>query len=328
MAEPAPGEIQAAGAVLWRARAGGIETALVHRPRYDDWSFPKGKSLPGEHVLLTAVREVEEETGVRVALGRRLGSQSYLADGKPKRVEYWAARPVSPERFTPNDETDALTWLPLAAARERLSYPRDHVMLDAFAAGPLDTAPVILLRHASAVAKKDWRQAGNSDLARPLSERGQAQAAALAGLLGCFAPAQVISSAAERCLATITPYAERAGVPVTVEPAFTVDSASAHGGDDWAETPAARSRVAGVVTAARPAVICAHRQNLSWLLAQVCAAISAPVPEGPALHRAAFWVLQVGGRRLASAEQHRVEAEQHRVEAEPHEGFPGVVAPG
>jgi len=321
MAEPAPGEIQAAGAVLWRARAGGIETALVHRPRYDDWSFPKGKSLPGEHVLLTAVREVEEETGVRVALGRRLGSQSYLADGKPKRVEYWAARPVSPERFTPNDETDALTWLPLAAARERLSYPRDHAMLDAFAAGPLDTAPVILLRHASAVAKKDWRQAGNSDLARPLSERGQAQAAALAGLLGCFAPAQVISSAAERCLATITPYAERAGVPVTVEPAFTVDSASAHGGDDWAETPAARSRVAGVVTAARPAVICAHRQNLSWLLAQVCAAISAPVPEGPALHRAAFWVLQVGGRRLASAEQ-------HRVEAGPHEGFPGVAAPG
>jgi len=328
MAEPAPGEIQAAGAVLWRARAGGIETALVHRPRYDDWSFPKGKSLPGEHVLLTAVREVEEETGVRVALGRRLGSQSYLADGKPKRVEYWAARPVSPERFTPNDETDALAWLPLAAARERLSYPRDHAMLEAFAAGPLDTAPVILLRHASAVAKKDWRQAGHADLARPLSERGGGQAAALAGLLGCFAPAQVISSAAERCLATITPYAERAGVPVTVEPAFTVDSASAHGGDDWAETPAARSRVAGVVTAARPAVICAHRQNLSWLLAQVCAAISAPVPDGPALHRAAFWVLQVGGRRLASAEQHRVEAEQHRVEAEPHEGFPGVVAPG
>ena len=83
MAEVATGEILAAGAVLWRARADGIETALVHRPRYDDWSFPKGKSLPGEHVLLTAVREVDEETGVRVALGRRLGSQSYLADGQP-----------------------------------------------------------------------------------------------------------------------------------------------------------------------------------------------------------------------------------------------------
>ena len=314
--------------MVWRARAGGTETALVHRPRYDDWSLPKGKSLPGEHVLLTAVREVEEETGVRVALGRRLSSQSYLANGEPKQVEYWAARPVSPERFAPNDEVDALAWLPLAAAREQLSYPRDHAVLDMFTAGALDTAPVILLRHAGAVGKREWRQAGHDDLSRPLSDRGREQAAALAELLRCFAPARVISSTAERCLATVTPYAERAGVPVTVEPAFTVDSASAHGGDDWAETPAARSRVAGVVTAARPAVICAHRQNLSWLLAQVCAAISAPVPEGPALHRAAFWVLQVGGRRLASAEQHRVEAEQHRVEAEPHEGFPGVVAPG
>src|SRR5689334_23930044 len=105
MADAVTGEVQAAGAVLWRARAGGTETALVHRPRYDVWSFPKGKSLPGEHVLLTAVREVEEETGVRVALGRRLGSQSYLAEGKPQRGEYWAGRPVSPQRFAPNDET-------------------------------------------------------------------------------------------------------------------------------------------------------------------------------------------------------------------------------
>jgi len=322
MAEAANGEIQAAGAVLWRARAGGTETALVHRPRYDDWSFPKGKSLPGEHVLLTAVREVEEETGVRVALGRRLGPQSYLADGQPKRVEYWAARPVSPERFAPNDEVDALAWLPLAAAREQLSYPRDHAVLDTFTAGPLDTAPVILLRHASAVAKKEWRQAGHADLSRPLSDRGQAQAAALAGLLGCFAAAQVISSAAERCLATVTPYAERAGVPVTAEPAFTVGGiTSGHGEGDWTETPAARSRITEAVTAARPVVICAHRQNLSWLLAQVCAAISAPVPDGQPLPRGAFWVLQVGGRRLASAEQ-------HRAEAGPHGGFRGVVPPG
>jgi 8-oxo-dGTP diphosphatase len=322
MAEVATGEILAAGAVLWRARAAGVETALVHRPRYDDWSFPKGKSLPGEHVLLTAVREVEEETGVRVALGRRLGPQSYLADGQPKRVEYWAARPVSPERFAPNDEVDALAWVPLAAARGQLSYPRDHAVLDTFTAGPLDTAPVILLRHASAVAKKEWRQAGHADdLSRPLSDRGRAQAAALAGLLGCFAHARVISSAAERCLATVTPYAERAGVPVTVEPSFTVDGTNPDHDDRWAETPGARWRITEAVTAARPVVICAHRQNLSWLLAQVCAAISAPVPDGPPLHRGAFWVLQVGGRRLASAEQ-------HRVEAGPHGEFQGDAPPG
>ena len=86
-------EIRAAGAVLWRPGADGPEVALVHRRRYDDWSLPKGKSLPGEHVLLTAVREVAEETGVRVVLGPRLPSTHYQQHGnRPKTVDYWAAK--------------------------------------------------------------------------------------------------------------------------------------------------------------------------------------------------------------------------------------------
>src|SRR5438445_10541172 len=138
---------------MWRLRERRYQTALVHRRRYYDWSFPKGKSMPGEHVLLTAVREVEEETGVRAALGRRLPSQSYPVDGQLKRVEYWAARPVSPERFTPGDEVDALAWLPLPAARERSGYPRDVAVLDSFTTRPPDRAPVILPRHASAIGQ-------------------------------------------------------------------------------------------------------------------------------------------------------------------------------
>jgi 8-oxo-dGTP diphosphatase len=309
MADAATGEIRAAGAVLWRARAGGIETALVHRPRYDDWSIPKGKSLPGEHVLLTAVREVEEETGVRAALGRRLPSQCYLAEGQPKRVEYWAARPVSAERFTPNDEVDDLAWLPLPAARERLSYPRDVSVLDAFTTGPADTAPVILVRHGAAIARKAWRQAGHADdLARPLSDVGHEQARALSELLSTFAPARVISSAARRCLDTVTPYAERAGVPVLPEPVFTVDStAQDHSEADWTATRDARLRIAEVTRSRRPVIICAHRQNLSWMLAEACETAGAPVPEGPPLHRGAFWVLQLGGGLLVSAEQHQAE---------------------
>jgi 8-oxo-(d)GTP phosphatase len=310
MADAVDGEIRAAGAVLWRARAGGIETALVHRPRYDDWSFPKGKSLPGEHVLLTAIREVEEETGVRPALGRRLASQRYPVDGQPKRVDYWAARPVAGERFTPDDEVDALAWLPLPAARERLSYPRDVAVLDSFTAGPADSAPVILLRHAIAVGEKAWRKAGHpDDQGRPLAGQGREQALALAGLLGAFAPAQVISSAARRCLDTVVPYAERAGVPVGAEPAFTVDStATAHGDPGWTASQDARRRITEAARSRRPVIICAHRQNLPWLLAQACEAAGAPVPDGPPLQHGAFWVLQMAGGRLASAEQHQAEA--------------------
>lgn len=310
MADAAPGEIRAAGAVLWRARTGGLEAVLVHRPRYDDWSFPKGKSMPGEHVLLTAVREVEEETGVRPALGRRLASQRYDVDGQPKRVDYWAARPLSAERFTPGDEVDALAWLPVPAARERLTYPRDKALLDSFAAAPADSAPLILLRHGSAVGKKAWRKAGHTDdRARPLSGQGRVQAKMLTELLGAFAPARVISSPAVRCVATVAPYAERIGVPVACEPAFTVDStAPSHGQADWAPTQDAHRRITEAARSRRPVIICAHRQNLPWLLAEACAAVGVPVPDGTPLRRGAFWVLQMAGGRLASAEQHQAEA--------------------
>src|ERR1700756_2390495 len=132
MADPEPGEVRAAGAVIWRAGAQGIETVLVHRPRYDDWSFPKGKPMPGEHLLLTAVREVAEEAGVRVALGRGLPSTDYITEGRPKQVDYWAPRPVSPDAFAPGHEVDAMAWLPLADAAGQLSYAHDLAVLEGF----------------------------------------------------------------------------------------------------------------------------------------------------------------------------------------------------
>ena len=90
----ANGVIRAAGALVWRPSGQGLEVAVVHRRRYDDWSFPKGKRERGEHVLMTAVREVAEETGVRVILGRPLSAALYERAGRPKRVDYWAGRPA------------------------------------------------------------------------------------------------------------------------------------------------------------------------------------------------------------------------------------------
>jgi 8-oxo-(d)GTP phosphatase len=300
-------EVRAAGAVVWRDGAQGIETALVHRPRYDDWSIPKGKAMPGEHVLLTAVREVAEEAGVRVALGRRLPTTHYVTEGWPKRVDYWAGRPVSPEAFSPGTEVDALRWLPLAAAARQLTYGRDVTVLDAFAAGPAATTPVVLLRHAEAISRKTWRKAGHDDdLTRPLSARGQADAHVLGQVLRCFAPGRVVSSGAQRCLATVRPYAALTGAVVETEPELTIGGSTAEpAGPEWAATDGAREGVAKLVTAGQPVVICAHRQNLPWLLAHACATLGAPVPDGPPLRKGAFWVLQAGAGQLVTAEQHQ-----------------------
>jgi 8-oxo-(d)GTP phosphatase len=220
----ANGVIRAAGALLWRPSGRGPEVALVHRPRYDDWSFPKGKRERGEHVLMTAVREVAEETGLRVILGRPLSAATYERNGRPKRVDYWAGRPAVGgwATFRPNDEVDQLAWLPVPSARGRLSYPHDAAMLDEFAAGPADTVPFVLLRHASAVAKDGWP---GEDRDRPLDASGADESERLAALLSCYGASRVISSPAERCVATVRPYAALTGVPLAIEPGFTAGPA-------------------------------------------------------------------------------------------------------
>lgn len=129
--EPAdePFEVLAAGCVLWRRRAGGVEVALIHRPKYDDWSHPKGKLHQGESPAEAAVREVLEETGMRCVLGARLSTARYVARGRPKAVDYWAAE-ATDGRFQPNGEVDRLLWLPPRQARPHLTHPIDRPLLD------------------------------------------------------------------------------------------------------------------------------------------------------------------------------------------------------
>ncbi|MGW0879685.1 NUDIX hydrolase [Streptomyces sp. NPDC002671] len=124
--------VRAAGCVLWRRSpvSGDLEVCLVHRPRYDDWSHPKGKLKRGEDALAGALREVTEETGYTAAPGAELPAMHYVANGRPKQVRYWAAEAVS-GHFTPNAEVDRILWLSPAAARERLTQPRDRDLVDA-----------------------------------------------------------------------------------------------------------------------------------------------------------------------------------------------------
>ncbi|NBM19760.1 NUDIX hydrolase [Streptomyces sp. GC420] len=127
--------VRAAGCVLWRRSPydENIELCLVHRPKYDDWSFPKGKLKRGEDPLAGAVREVREETGMECVPGVPLPTCRYVANDRPKEVRYWAAEAVSGS-FGANDEVDRVLWLAPVAARHRLTHPRDRALVDALLA--------------------------------------------------------------------------------------------------------------------------------------------------------------------------------------------------
>ncbi|NDU76850.1 NUDIX domain-containing protein [Actinomadura sp. DSM 109109] len=282
-----PEAVLAAGALLWRD---GPEFALVHRPRHDDWSLPKGKVDPGEHVLRAAVREVEEETGVVPRLGRRLPTVTYPVGEGTKRVEYWAARPSATVPFVPNDEVDGLVWLPAEEAAARLSYLHDTDLLRAFLRGPLRTAPLVILRHASAGEKRAWREA---DELRPLDGAGRAEAAELAGLLHSYGPMRIVSSATARCVETVLPYARRAGVPVETDAAFTIG-----------DTSPGRAVERLLSLAGTPAVVCTHGEIVSELVAGLCRKLGEEVPDDADLGKGEFWAAHLGGGTLAALERH------------------------
>jgi len=295
----------AAGAAIWRPAgdaAGEAEVLLVHRPEYDDWSLPKGKSEPDEHILLTAVREVWEETCVRPVLGPRLPTVEYISWGLPKRVSYWSAF-SSGHEAVPGHEIDAVSWLPLAQAREQLADTHDDPVISAFL--PRETVPLILVRHASAGRKADWP---GDDESRPLDARGAADAQALAGLLACFAPAaRVISSPALRCTETVRPYAASFGGTVEAEACLTPAGRSVF--SSLTEQADALWRLfSALVADRRPAVLCLHRENLPGTLAAVCSALGAQdaVPADPSLPKGGFWVAHAAAGELAGLERYEL----------------------
>jgi 8-oxo-(d)GTP phosphatase len=226
--EPTAADVLAAGAVLWRPAPHGVEIALVHRPRYDDWSFPKGKLDPGETMPFAAVREIAEETGQVARLGPLVGDVRYpVADGG-KLVRYWAAEARGGE-FTRGDETDELRWLATADAVELLSYPHDVEILARFTELGPPTSVVALVRHGKAGSRSRW---DGDDALRPLSGSGREQARHLDALLGLFGPDRAVTAPPVRCRDTVVPLVDRLGLavdeePMLGEPAYLDDPAAA-----------------------------------------------------------------------------------------------------
>jgi 8-oxo-(d)GTP phosphatase len=225
----AEGVIAAAGGVVRRRAEGhGSEFAVVHRPKYDDWSLPKGKLDAGEHTLQAAVREVVEETGLEVVAGRRGVRTRYESPDGPKRVDYWLMETVGGE-FTANSEVDELRWLPLDDALDLLTHEHDRVVLEDAGRDGLPTAPTLLLvRHASAGSKADW---DGPDDERPLDRKGRDQARQLAEVLPLFRPTAVLSAERVRCRETVEPLATGLGLDVCPLPTL--------GEEEFADDPEA-----------------------------------------------------------------------------------------
>jgi len=288
--------IRAAGAVLWRpSRRYGIRIALVHRPRYDDWSLPKGKAEPGEVALVTAAREVEEETGFRAAIGRSLTTVSYKANGGPKTVQYFAARRVG-GLFTPNKEVDRLEWLPAAKAAERMTYEFDQAVLSTFALEPAAQTGVLLVRHARAGHREEYT---GDDSGRPLDAKGSRQAQALVGELRVFAPNAVHSAPLERCRATVAPLAETLGQDVHFEPVLAEDAYR----DDPAGARRRLVELAESVGEAGSVVVCSQGGVIPGVVKSLAGRSDVPIGQ-VSTPKAAYWLLSFDGRRLVQADSY------------------------
>lgn len=215
--------ILAAGGVVWRQVEQDLLVALVHRPRYDDWTLPKGKTRTGEQLLVAAVREIAEETGAVVEVGRRLAPVEYpIGVNSRKRVSHWSMRYLSGEHV-PGDEVDEVRWLTVAEAAQRLTYPVDRAVLADFARIPADTTSVVLMRHAKAGKRTLWQ---GEDRVRPLDKIGRRHAREIVPVLSAFRPRQVLAADRVRCEQSVAPVATSLGLPVESAPEFSDEAQS------------------------------------------------------------------------------------------------------
>jgi 8-oxo-dGTP diphosphatase len=280
-------DLHSAGVVTFRP---GKQVLLVHRPKYNDWSFPKGKLERGEHVTAAAVREVAEETGLAVRLGAPLSSQHYPVHKGTKCVDYWAGRVIGDDDvggYLLNEEIDDVRWVHFDKAMELLSYEYDRDTLREARKVRRRTQPIILLRHGAARSRKAWRQ---DDRLRPLLQPGRLKAQRLVPVLAAYGISRVVTSSSMRCLETVTPYADTIGGTIGLEDLLSEEDAT--------DLSVGRI-VADLLRDGRPAVLCTHRP----VFPAVFAALGL---EDPRLEPGELLVAQVRKGRVAATERHLV----------------------
>jgi len=279
-----PSAVRAAGVVVLRNRDSAPEVLVVHRPHRSDWSLPKGKVDPGEHLLETAVRECIEETGFTVTLGAPLSRQSYIALGRPKIVDYWVGNIRTDAGFDPDEEIDEIRWIPVSYASDLLTYAHDYALvLEALALPP--TSPLVILRHAKAVKRAEYN--GSVDALRPLTGKGRHQAQALTAVLGAYGITAVHTSTSTRCAETVRVFAETNETGLQLESSLSEEGHEAH-------PKKAGKVVARIASSPEPAVICSHRPVLPTIMANVAQSLGLSVDDPrlePKLSPGAFIVI-------------------------------------
>ncbi|GFK18699.1 NUDIX hydrolase [Corynebacterium glutamicum] len=275
----------AAGAVLWRGditNPDSIEVAVIHRPHYDDWSLAKGKVDPGESIPTTAAREILEETGYDIRLGKLIGKVTYPVLDRTKVVYYWTAQVVGGE-FVPNDEVDEIRWLSVDEACELLSYQVDTEVL-AKAAKRFrtpSTTRVLYVRHAHAHGRQTW---GGDDNKRPLDKKGRRQAEMLVPMLLPFKPTAIYSAMPDRCQATALPLADELGLDMSVNRLF--------GDDAWETDPeACKKRFTDVVAQGGVPMIVGQGDIIPEMIKWLSENGTLPIDEKIKAKKGSVWVL-------------------------------------
>jgi len=231
----------------------------VHRPKYDDWSFPKGKLDPQEPARTAAVREVLEETGVRIRLGPRLEDQAYLfgpGGTRAKQVHYWVGRAREDSdvsSYEPNDEIDQVRWVDAEDAERLLSYPHDRETLTEALPFARRTSPLVVLRHAQARDRKSWK---GDDRERTLTRYGEQQASRLPPVLEAYGVERLVSSSSRRCWTTLAPYGAVVDRDIEVTDALS---------EEDARPKKVLEELEGLLDAQEPAVVCSHRPVLPMI---------------------------------------------------------------
>ena len=285
--------IIAAGAVVWRQEKKEVQIALVHRPRYDDWSLPKGKQDGSESLISCAYRETLEETNLKVSFGPYIGDIEYFVADGLKKVHYWSARLAddSPE-FHSNEEVDLLEWHSFESAIEKVTRDSDREIIEKFVNTPFDSYPLIMLRHAKALAREEWQ---SEDDDRPLEQLGQQQARRMLSLYQVYGLTQIHTSDAVRCHDTVEQMAHALDIPLTI-----TNKVSEY---TWKKNKEkAIDYAKDLIKINEPIILCSHNPVLPRMMEKLTKKIDFDYPSNK-LQPGESWILHHNGKKVVQIDR-------------------------